>query len=1694
MRNSKKNLVQAACSAVLYGATFSVATAGPQGSVITGGQGSISTPNATTTVIDQSSNVLNLNWQSFNVDAPEAVIFNQPSSSSVAINRILDQNPSQIFGRLDANGRVVLLNPNGIVFGRGAQLNVGSLVASSLDLVTHDGNRFSFASQGEAGAVINEGSITANSGSVALLGARVTNDGLIVANYGTVALGAGKAATLDFFGDGLLQLQIDEAGAGANVTNTGSIAADGGTVLLTAQVAEGVLANVVNNEGVIRAQRIENIGGVIRLVGPGGVTTNSGTLDASGVGGTGGTVHVLGERVGLLGNATVDASGDAGGGTVLIGGDFQGSNPDVLNAQRTVVGRDAVISADATSSGDGGRVIVWSDDTTVFNGHISAQSATGDGGFVEVSGKQTLGFSGSVNLLAPHGNRGTLLLDPASIVIGGAGANDAQLDDGQILEGDSPGATFQISSTKLVEELDGANVRLEATNDITFVGDVDASGNGAAGNLTLDAPTIEFGAHNLTLRTSSVLTLESSTAVSGTGTLRASSIQLRGTGNVGASGTPLNLATPTIGLNKAGGDVFLENNAGVTLAGSLTGGGALELTAAGAVTLGAGTNTFGGNLTINAAGNITDTGNITVSGTTTLDPGTGNGVTLDQGNDFGGAVSITNAANVMLFDSNTLNLGTTDITGTLQVMAVSGITGTGTLTIGGNAMFWTSAAGASVILDNANNTFGDRVIFNGLNPKGTVTLVSASLVDLVDITAATLNVTAPAIFDSGNIIVSGTTTLDAGTGSISLDSVGNDFGTVRITSANHVSIRDKDAIDLGTSTIQGPLNLHAAGDLTDSGDLNIAGYVFLNITGGGSVILDSPGNDFADAVQINAAHHVTLVDADTLTLDRMDITGDLNVTALTGDLTSPGALLVDGNATFTANGAGASITLNHTANNFAGTVQFAGAGGLGAVSVIDSNVLDLGPVTATSLSVQAPAITDSGDLVISGLTNLWAGNSGDITLDSAGNDFGSVRIGLARNVSLRDLNGIDFVSSSTIAGSLTVNGAGDITDSGTLTVNGTTTLSPGAGNSVILNSAGNNFGGRVSVLNGANVTLVDSSALNLGRIDITGDLSATATAGNITNTDDLTIGGNSTFTANGNGASILLESSGNNFTGTVQFVGANLGTVSVVDNSALDLGSLTATNLSVQAAGITDGGNLVISGTTTLNAGANNITLDSAGNNFGTVTITSANNVSLRDLSGINFGPSTIMGSLTVNAAGNITQSGDLFVQSSTTLTPGAGNSVVLNSPGNVFGGSVSITNGLNATLAEDDALNLGTINITGALSATVATGGISSSGTLTIGGNATFTADDGSIIVNNAGNRFDGSVSFAGLGLSDVFVTDTTALDLQSLNISGNLTVQAPGITDSGNLIVSGLTTLLAPSGDITLDSAGNNFNRLAIAAANNVTLTDADGVVFEDSSVGGALTIHAADNITDNDTLVVNGAMTLAPGAGNSVILDSPANDFGGPVSVTDGANVTLVDSNGLNLGAINITGSINATTALGNITNTGALTIGGSSTFTANAAGASILLDNAGNNFTGTVQFAGAGGLGTVSIVDTSALDLGALTAANLNVTAAGITGSGDLVISGTTTLAATGGNGIVLDSAGNNFGTVNVTGGADVTLFDSSTLTFGTVTITGSLNATAEAGNITAGPLTIGGDATFTANGANASIFVADATNRFDGTVS
>ncbi|HEY0342831.1 MAG TPA: filamentous hemagglutinin N-terminal domain-containing protein, partial [Steroidobacteraceae bacterium] len=593
--------------------------AGPTGGTVVQGQGSISTPSSGQTVINQSSQRLMLNWSSFNVGANESVRFYQPSSSAIAFNRILGQSASQIFGQIDANGKVVLINPNGLLIGRTAQLNVSSLVVSSLDAIDFNAanGRYRFsATRGDPGAVVNEGTITAQpGGSVTLLGGSVSNSGTIVADYGTVNLAAGRMATLDLAGDGLLRLEVggdlasNSSGVASAVENSGIIAANGGHVFLTANAVKNVFENLVNNTGVVRANRIDNSGGTIELLGPGGTVLSSGTLDASAGDAisTGGTVSVLGDHVGLLGNAVVNVSGAAGGGTALIGGDAHGANPDVLDATETYVSSGATLNADAGETGDGGRIVVWSNDFTRYYGSLSARGGTlsGNGGFAEVSGKKTLEFLGLADLTAAHGAWGTLLLDPDDITIDGS----SDTPPGGFTGGDftASGTTpinigaltidqlltttnVQLSTTGSISTVAGPTAGLNGTIDVSTTGKLGASLSLSAGTgITLNYPiatnngaiTLTTSGGDITMQGTSSLNAgsalismeaDSGSIVSSNGGLvTAGSLHFTAGGSIGTVSNPVNTSLGGTGTTQSiyavanGGDVYIDPTSAVEL-------------------------------------------------------------------------------------------------------------------------------------------------------------------------------------------------------------------------------------------------------------------------------------------------------------------------------------------------------------------------------------------------------------------------------------------------------------------------------------------------------------------------------------------------------------------------------------------------------------------------------------------------------------------------------------------------------------------------------------------------------------------------------------------------------------------------------------------------------------------------------------------------------------------------------------------------------------------------------------------------------------------------------------------------------------------------------------------------------------------------------------------------------------------------
>jgi filamentous hemagglutinin family protein len=486
-----------------------IAQANPKDGQVVAGSATI-TQSGHKLTITQSTPDAVINWQGFSINTGETTIFSQPSASSISLNRVTGADPSAIRGNLAANGQVWLVNPNGIVFGKSARVDVAGLLATTIDIADPDfmGGRYRFNDLGNPGTMVtNAGRLTiGNAGLAALVAPGVENSGVIRANLGQIQLSSTAAFTVDLYGDGLFNFTLDKqvtqaivkpngAPPSAAVSNTGGIIAPGGHILLTANAASSVVSHAINMGGYAQATTAAVSTGVITLDGgDSGTVQVNGRLDASGTvsGQSGGTVQVTGSDVDIAPTGKIDVSGDTGGGTALIGGDLHGGG-SLRNAAATTIAPGASIAADAGTRGNGGSVIVWSDDHTSFQGAISAKggSGGGEGGSADVSSHRMLDFNGTVDLRAPSGHIGTLLLDPEDVTISATGDTPSLpgSSNGPItLSANADDSTLAVATLQNALALADVTVSTGSTGsqagDITVATNINWSGRNA---LTLSA-------------------------------------------------------------------------------------------------------------------------------------------------------------------------------------------------------------------------------------------------------------------------------------------------------------------------------------------------------------------------------------------------------------------------------------------------------------------------------------------------------------------------------------------------------------------------------------------------------------------------------------------------------------------------------------------------------------------------------------------------------------------------------------------------------------------------------------------------------------------------------------------------------------------------------------------------------------------------------------------------------------------------------------------------------------------------------------------------------------------------------------------------------------------------------------------------------------------------------------------------------
>ena len=1595
--------------------------AAPSGGQIVGGVGSIHQSGLTTT-IQQQTGAIAIDWNTFNVNVDERVQFQQPDVSSIALNRILDQLPSQINGRLDANGRIVLVNPNGLFFGNNASINVGGLIASGLDIDPMDfmnGDYQFQALENSAGTVFNAGLIQASlGGSVALLGKQVENQGMISADLGIVALAAGKQAVLTFDHSGLLGLRIteavlqDELGIDPAVLNSGDISAAGGKVLMTASVSQDVFSEAVNT-GELQAARsvVVNADGSVTL-GAGADLVNTGTVNVSSESSTStGQIVMLGANITQRGviradqQTTTDTTNPTAGQIELHAQDTLLLTDNSLTSASADTGRGGEITllgnqiglfdqARLALNGDsGGGSLLFGGDLRGENPDIPNASAVyiseatsiqadairdGDGGRIIIYATDSAKVFGNISATGGAlGGDGGFLETSAGVVnldfavdVGAAnGTNGQWLIDPfnlSICSGDDCNDDATQNGNKFIADLMDSELDVQTllaalvTGDVTVETGVGGMDEPNGGNITLDTELDYNGSKSstLTLNAHHDIVINHSIIDSDTD-----------------SNDTLNLVFNADNNLMNGGDVVINDGVMIdTNDGSFTASGE-GFNLANGSSIDTGT----GDFKITTDGLVDADGKLVVGGDADINAGDGSIRLLNIGNLFTGEMSLNSRGNVTLVNNADFTLAKSSIDKDLIISTLSGdITQTGALEVGGTALF-SAPDGSSITLDNKNNKLQGSVSFvttddDHLNNvvftnNPTINLSVLDIIDNLTIKSVTGDIT-----QNDALIVVELAKFTALAGLIDLSDLNNEFlGTVSLNSEGNASLVNSVALTLAESSIDGDLTIKADGNITQTGALEVDGKSVFSLPNGSSITLDNKRNKLQDSVSFITSddgqlNNVAFTNIRDIILGELDITGDLTLSSTTGDVKQTAAWHIDGLADI----AGTRNLLNNAQNDFS-SLKLTGNN----ATVINNSALTLAGANlfgTLDLSLTNGSITqltdDPSEALLIGITATFTvQDSESITLNNKSNNIAEVILnGKLASLEFTNTAGITL-DELDLSGDLILNSTkDDIRQTDAWIVTGLANLT--AATDIMLQNTQNDFASLK--LSGVNATVTNNSALELAGADLSGDLTLLLNSGSITQlTDDpseaLLIDGMATFTVQ-NGESITLNNKFNNIAKEVIFNG--------------ELASLKLTN----TADIKLGNNLI----------TNDLEIISNGN---------------------------------INASNRV-----LIVDGNTTITTDDG-SILLSNEGNSFVGTVSLQNtGNNAIeLVNSSDLKLGNIALErGALTITT-DGDITQSGAIVQTGenpgDVTITAKEGPIDLGNSDNDFKGTLF---LDAFKATVRDKNSLTLGDSFIERDLTIISNGNINTAKkevLIVGNKTSINAGDGFITLTNKNNVFAgevSLQNTGNNAIELVNSSDLKLGNIALeGGALTITADGDITQSGAIVQTGenpgnvtinAFKGFEGFAGSIDLSNPNNQFLGAVSLNSESNASLENSVALTLAESSIAGDLTIKAITGNIAQTDKLKVVGSASFNV-ADGESIMLNDARNNIR-NVSFTPV--LKNLEFASKHAITLGALNITGdltLNSTRRSIGQTGAWVVAGLAKLNA--GDNIIMDNSENSF---------------------------------------------------------------------------
>ena len=1697
-----------------------------------------------------------IDWQGgFNIGAQNSVNNLGPSSAAVILHNDVTGVISDIQGALTGNCNVFLLNPSGIIFGQGAQVNVGGLVVSTLNMSMDDfmSGDYKFKDENlvSMSSIVNSGIINSqNPAGVTLIAGAVRNEGVINANLGTVNLVTGSEVTLNINNEGSIQVAVnkevlsnvyDKDGnrVSIGVDNVGDINANGGQVYIEAEAANDVFDTLINQSGVVKAgSMVEKDGKIILVSNSEGIVQNTGTLDASAIeaGATGGEIEITGSKVGQFGAIHADAI------------DGNGGNIELRASKVVALGPDSVTTANAGLNGDGGNVIVFSPDTALMapTAEIAVRGGdnSGDGGFVEVSGQKYVEINGIVDRCAPNGEAGLLLIDPTDITINDAGVDDTlwTVDD---WADNVSNATSQIDIDTLIGHI---------ANGPTTITTVSGGAGPGGGDITLNAVArtlTNVTANSLTLTAQSDITITTAINFAGAGNLN-----LNATGAVAVN----NSITLTGGTFDSNGTSFTSNASGTIT----TNGGGVDLSGhSGAITIGAAINSGAG--TFHSHGTTFDnTGGIittTDTSATAVQINNTGVVTIGANILSSGTIIIDSASSVSVAATATGNTCTSldiNTAGTFNAAALSTITGGGAgtdlnidaagITLNGTAGGQLIQTSTGTITLNSTGAGNDIALANNsINiADGTLSLTAVDEINgsndgIAEIDAdGNVTFNANGIGNTANVEITGDgggdrtlTVTDTGAKHIFIDELTNQFNQVTITQQNIASsiaidFSDADFIDIHqngaaidiaqvytsngnvgftyTTSVAAAMNvatttfntgtaaasITASGAFTQTAAMVVGGTLTLAPGAANNITLANDSNNFATVVITNG-NNIHLHDANTLDLGASTVTGNLDVTAVLGNITDSGTVTVGGTASFTTSAANADIDL--------GTLAVTGkidlhTSGTGDAMIINTIGVDLDTSSiGQDLTVTATTgnIIDSNTITVGRNASFTTAQSNDdINLGTLAVD-GTISVntnGATGNATIVNDTAI-VIANSTVGGILNVTATiGNITDNGDITA-GTLAITNAATYSTTLDANNNiTYLGAItapagfSLHNGENgimltgavvASLTGAILIDTGTSGIdTNDQIITTGSGAITLISDLIDLGTTADTITTTGTVTLQPSTTTTAIGITGGAGAYSLTQAELDAITDGAGSIVigrsdgAHAIIINAVSLGDpttiqtpsGGSITVAGQIT-GSGNASVTLDGSGatTTLNADIITAGTNITISDnvLIGENL---SITLSTGAGSAGNISITGTTDgtaggVAENLTLISGTGTTTLT--------GAVGGTTALGTLALQSNAgTETGTVTFTGAVTANTLTTysqnyAVIFNGGGTITTDTNFLNDSGLTLGNEAADTitFTGGLDTTGatgtLNVAGTVVTTNTRMDI------GAVTLTAATTFDTGNNAAGILNVGAVTSGgnSLTLDSGSTALATIGLTSmanlAGGLTIRDAGGLV----TITGAVGDGTAGNITITDSQA--GVTFASTVAANTVTLTDTTGTitFSGNATINTGLTTA---SQGYNVA---FSGALNSIAGATTFSNTGTLVIGaalGATTFTGGlvATAPSSRTLNGTINTTNTAMTLGAVTLGSATTLDTGnaaagTISVGAVTSAGNSLALdSGSTAGATISVTSIDSLAG----GLTITDAG-GLATIGTIGAGGT----------GTVTITDSTAGVTFSGNVTATTLTI-----------------------------